>query len=167
MFFKTKIEPADFANCLVRDHRAIFGRRNLDDICKQLDFHFRDEPSYIEAFYELQAFGLYSIAFGVKSQCVQHLQAAILNSLNRVFADISGPNWEMMRHRVNEYEELSIHGPTGGFAAQRIFDKPPGVIQPSSKQAFGLALAMNASCVDALEAVKSLFKQYKFDAYEI
>ena len=163
MFFKTKIKPGDFANCLVRDHQAIFGRRNLEDVCKQLDLHFRDEPSYIEGFYEFQAFGLYSIGFGVRTQCGQDLQAAILTSLNKVFADISGPNWEMMRHRVNEYEELSVHGPTGEFAAQRIFDKPPGVIQPRSKQAFGLALAMNASCIDALEAVKSLFKQYRFD----
>jgi hypothetical protein len=163
VFFKTKIKPGDFANCLVRDHRELFGLRSLDDICKLLEFHFRDEPSYIEAFYELQAYGLYSIAFGVRAQCGQDLQAAILTSFNKVFADISGPNWEMMCRRVKEYEELSIHGPTGGFAAQRIFDKPPGVIQPSSKEAFGLALAMNESCIGALEAVKSLFKQYRFD----
>jgi hypothetical protein len=51
-------------------------------ICKQFDLHFRDEPSYIEAFYELQVFGLYSIASGVRTQCGQDLRRMILTILN-------------------------------------------------------------------------------------
>jgi len=163
VFFKTTIEPDDFANCLVKDHQAIFGRRNLDDICKQLDLHFRDEPLYIEAFYELQAFGLYSIASGVRTQCGQDLRRVILTSLNDRFASMSGRNWEMMRHRVTEYEEFGDRAPAGGLAAQLIFDRPPGVVQPNSKEEFGLRLAMNASYVDAMKAVEKLFKQYKFE----
>ena len=164
MFFKTKIKPDDFANCLLRDHQEIFGRGNLDNISKQFDLHFRDEPSYVEAFYEFQAFGLYAIAFGVRTQCGQDLRRVILTSLNERFAVMSGRNWEMMCRRVAEYEEFGDRAPTGGLAAQRIFDRPPGVVQPTSKEGFGLGLAMNACCIDALEAVKRLFKQYKFDA---
>ena len=126
--------------------------------------HFRDQPSYIEAFYELQAFGLYSIAFGVKTQCGQALRAAILASLNDRFASISGPNWEMIRRRVTEYEEYSNHAPAGELAAKIVFDRPPGVIQPKSMEAFGLIIAMNASCRDAVSAVERLFKQYRFGA---
>ncbi len=164
MFFKSRIKPDDSANCLLRDHQAIFGRGNLDHVCKQLDLHFRDEPSYIEAFFEFQAFGLYSIASGVRTQCGQDLRTVILTSLNALFADISGPNWEMMRHRVAEYEEFGHHAPPGGLAAQRIFDRPPGIIQPNSMEAFGLTGVMNQSCLDAVKAVQRLFKQYRFDA---
>jgi hypothetical protein len=164
VFFKSKIEPDDFANCLVRDHQAIFGRSNLDSICKQFDLKFRDEAFYIEAFYEFQAFGLYSIAQGVRAQCGQNLRTVILTSLNEKFATMSGPNWEMMRHRVTEYEKFGDRAPVGGLAAQRIFDQPPGVIQPASKEAFGLGLVMNASYLDAVKAIERLFKQYKFDA---
>lgn len=164
MFFKTKIKPDDFANCLVRGRQAIFGRRNLDDICKQFELHFRDEPSYIEAFYELQVFGLYSIASGVRAQCGQDLRRVILASLDERFATMSGRNWEMFRHRVAEYEEFGNRAPAGGLAAQLIFDRPPGVVPPNSKEAFGLRLVMNASYVDAVEAVERLFKQYRFDA---
>jgi hypothetical protein len=163
VFFKSKIKLSDFANCLLRDHQAIFGRSNLEHICKQFDLHFRDEPSYIEAFYEFQAFGLYSIASGVKTQCGQDLRASILTSLNERFANISGPNWEMLHHRVTEFEEASNHAPAGGLAAQLIFDRPPGVVQPKSKEAFGLTLVMNASYLEAVKAVERLFKQYKVD----
>jgi hypothetical protein len=164
VFFKPKIKPGDFANCLLRDHKTIFGRGNLDHVCKQLDWHFRDEPSYIEAFYEFQAFGLYSIASGVKTQCGQNLRTVILTSLNERFAAISRANWEMMRHRVAEYEEFSNHAPTGQLAAKRIFDRPPGAFQPTSMQAFGLSQIMNASYLDAVKAVERLFKQYRLDA---
>jgi hypothetical protein len=164
VFFKTKIKPDDFANYLVRDHHAIFGRSNLDNICKQFELHFRDEATYIEAFYEFQSFGLYSIAFGVRTQCADGLQEAILNSLNARFTIIAGKNWEMMRHRVAEYEEFGNRGPAGGLAAQNIFDRPLGAIQPKSIEAFGLSRVMDASCLDAVEAVKRLFKQFKFDA---
>jgi hypothetical protein len=164
VFFKTKIKPNDFAICLVRDHQAIFGRRNLDDICKQFDLPFRDEPSYIEALFELQAFGLYSIASGVRTQCGQDLRKVILASLNDRFASMSGRNWEMMRHRVTEYEEFGDRAPAGGLAAQLIFDRPPGVVQPNSKEEFGLRLVMNASYLDAVKAVERLFKQYRFDS---
>jgi hypothetical protein len=160
VFFKSKIKPYDFALCLLRDHQAIFGRSNLDEICKQFDLHFRDEPSYIGGFYEFQAFGLYSITFGVRAQCGQELETAILTNLNKLFADINGPNWEMLRYRAWEYEEQGIHGPTGGLAAQRILDE--GVLQPSSQQAFGLGLVLNASTLDAVKQVERLFKQYKF-----
>jgi hypothetical protein len=164
VFFKTKIKPNDFADCLVRDHQAIFGRRNLDDICRQFDLHFRDEPSYIDALYELQAFGVYSIASGVRTQCGQDLRRVILTSLNERFAAMCGRNWEMMRHRVTEYEEFGDRAPAGGLAAKLIFDRPPGVVHPNSKEAFGLRLVMNASLLDAMKAVETLFKQYKFDA---
>jgi hypothetical protein len=163
VFFKTKIKPDDFAKYLLRDHQAIFGRSNLDSICKQFELHFRDEPTYIEAFYEFQAFGLYSIAFGVRTQCAHGMQTAILTSLNSRFANMSGKNWEMMRYRVAEYDEFGNRGPAGGLAAQNIFDRPPGAIRPKSMEAFGLSQVMNASCLDALEAVKRLFKQFKFD----
>jgi hypothetical protein len=163
VFFKTKIKPDDFANCLVRDHQAIFGRKNLDDICKQFDLHFRDEPSYIEAFYELQVFGLYSIASGVRTQCGPDLRGVILTSLNERFATMSGPNWEMFLHRVTEYEEFGNRAPAGGLAARLIFERPPGVVEPNSKEAFGLRLVMNASYLDAVKAVENLFKQYRFD----
>jgi hypothetical protein len=164
VFFKSKIKPDDFANCLLRDHQAIFGRSRLDHICEQFDFHFRDEPSYIEAFYELQAFGLYSIASGVRTRCGQDLRTLILASLNERFADISGPNWKMMCQCVTEYQEFGNSGPTGGLASQRIFDRPPGAIQPNSQDAFGLMAVMNASYLDAVEAVQNLFKQYKFES---
>lgn len=163
MFFKSKTKTDDFANCLVRDHQAIFGRSNLDHICEQLDFHFRDEPSYIEAFYEFQAFGLYSIGSGIRTQCGQGLRTLILASLNERFAAMSGPNWKMMRHRVDEYEEFGSRAPTGALAAQRIFDRPPGVLESTSKEAFGLSQIMNASYLDAIKAVEELFKQYRFD----
>jgi hypothetical protein len=164
MFFKSKIKSDDFANCLVRDHQAIFGKRNFDDVCKQFDLHFRDEPSYIEAFYELQAFGLYSIASGVRTQCGQDLRRVILTSLNERFATMSGRNWEMLCHRVAEYEEFGNRAPVGGLAAQTIFDRPPGVLQPNSAEAFGLRLAMNASYLDAVKAVERLFEHYKVEA---
>ena len=163
MFFKAKIKSGDFANYLIRDHHAIFGRTNLDAICEQFELHFRDEPTYIEAFYELQAFGLYSIASGVRTQCANGLQTAILTSLNSRFATISGKNWEMMRYRVAEYEDFGMRGPVGGLAAQNIFDRPPGALQPKSVDAVGLSLTMNASYLDALGAVKRLFKQFKFE----
>jgi hypothetical protein len=163
VFFKSKITADDFAKCLLREHHAIFGPSSLDQICKQLDFHFRDEPSYIEAFYEFQAFGIYSIASGVRTQCSPDLRAAILSSWYAIFKDISGPNWEIMRHRVAEYENLHWQAPTGGLAASRIFDRPLGSLQPTSKNAFGLTMAMNASHIDALEAVERLFKEYKVD----
>jgi hypothetical protein len=124
---------------------------------------FRDQPSYLEAFYELQAFGLFSIASGVKTQCGQDLRSAILTSLNERFASISGSNWEMIRHRVTEYEEFSNRAPAGGLAAQRVFDRPPEVIQLKSMEAFGISVAMNASYLDALKAVERLFKRYRFD----
>jgi hypothetical protein len=163
VFFKTKIRPGDFANCLVRGHRDIFGLRNLDEICKQFDLHFRDEPSYIEAFYELQAFGLYSMACGVRTQCGQDLRRAILTSLNERFADICGRNWAMFCHRVTEYEEFVDRAPAGELAAKLIFEQPSGVVQPNSREAFGLRLVMNSSLLDAIKAVEMLFKQYTFD----
>jgi hypothetical protein len=159
VFFKTTtVKPDDFAYYLVKDHQAIFGRRNFDDICKQLDLHFRDETSYIEAFYELQAFGLYSVASGVKTQCGQDLRRMILTSLNARFAEMGGRNWEMMRRRVAEYEDFGDGAPAGGLAAKVIFDRPPGVVQPNSKEEFGLRLAMNAVYLDAVKAVERLFK---------
>lgn len=164
MFFKTTIvKPDDFAHYLVKDHQAIFGRRNFDDICKQVDLHFRDETSYIEAFYELQAFGLYSVASGVKTQCGQDLQRMILASLNARFAEMSGRNWEMMRRRVAEYEDFGDRAPAGRLASKVIFDRPPGVVQPNSKEEFGLRLVMNAVYLDAVKAVERLFKQYRFE----
>jgi hypothetical protein len=164
VFFKTRIKPNDFAICLVRDHQAIFGRKTLDDICKQFDLPFRDEPSYIQAFFELQAFGLYSIASGVRTQCGQELRSVILTSLNERFATVSGPNWEMMRRRVTEYEEFGDRAPAGELAAQLIFDRPPGAVPPTSREGFGLRLVMNASYLDAVKTVESLFKQYRFDS---
>jgi hypothetical protein len=160
MFFKSKIEIADFVRALVRDHQAIFGRSNLDKICKELEFHFRDEPSYIRGFFEFQAYGLYSIAFGVKSQCGQELRAAILTSLNECFANISGTNWEMMWLRVAEYEEEGKSGLTGALAARLVFDHPTGTIEPRSMKATFLVQAMDESCIDALKAARRLFKQY-------
>ena len=142
MFFKTKIKPGDFANCLVRDHRGIFGLKNLEEICKQFDLHFRDEPSYIQAFYELQAFGLYSIACGVRTHCGQDFRRVILTSLNERFADICGRNWAMFCHRVTEYEEFGDRAPAGELAAKLIFEQP-GVVQSDSREAFGLTLIMN------------------------
>jgi hypothetical protein len=161
MFFKSKIEIADFVRLLVRDHQAIFGRDKLDEICKELEVHFRDEPSYIGGFFELQAYGLYSITFGVKSQCGHELRAAILTTLNECFANISGANWEMMRLRVAEYEEEGKSGLTGALAARLVFDHPTGTIEPKSMKATFLIQAMDGSCIDALEAAKRLFKQYK------
>ena len=144
---------------------AIFGRRRFDYICKQFDLHFRNEPSYIEAFYEFQAFGLYSIIDWVRTQCGHghSLRAEILTSLNERFADISGPNWEMMRLRVAEYEESGKAAPNGGLAARRIFARPPGVFQPSSMEAFELSHNMNSSYLDAGKVIGGLFKQYKFE----
>jgi len=141
----------------------IFGRGNLDYICKQLDFHFRDQSSYIEAFYEFQAFGLYSIASGVRTQSGQGLRTIILSILNARFEAISGPNWKMMSQRVAEYEEFGVRAPSGGLAAQKIFDRPSGILQPTSRDAFGLTIAMNASYLDAVKAVDNLFKQHKID----
>jgi hypothetical protein len=77
---------------------------------------------------------------------------------------VSGPNWETMRLRITEYEKVGSHAPIGGFAAQLIFDRPTGDIQPDSKQGFELSHAMNAIYLDALKAVARLFKHYKFDA---
>jgi hypothetical protein len=154
LFFKTRIKPNDFAIFLIRDHQAIFGRRNLGDICKQFDLRFRDEPSFIEAFYEFQAFGLYSIASGVRTQCGQELRSVILTSLN----------WEMMRRRVTEYEEFGDRAPAGELAEQLIFDRPLGAIRHTSREGFGLKLVMNASYLDAVKAVERLFKQYRFDS---
>ncbi len=140
---------------------AIFGRDRLDHICNQFDLRFRDEPSYIQAFYELQAFGLYSIIDGVKTQCGYDLRTVILATLNELFEEISGPNWEMMWHRVAEYEEFGKQAPTGGLAAQRIFDQPPGVIQPTSMEAYDLSHTMNRCYIDAVKAIEGLFKEYK------
>jgi hypothetical protein len=69
----------------------------------------------------------------------------------------------MFRHRVTEYEEFGNRAPAGGLAARLIFEQPPGVVQPNSKEAFGLRLVMNASYLDAVKAVERLFKQYRFD----
>jgi hypothetical protein len=164
VFFKSRISVDDFANCLIQDHEAIFGRTRLDHICNQFDLNIADAASYIHAFYEFQAFGLHSISDGVRQQCHQNLRTRILTSLNRRFATVSGPNWEMMRLRVTEYEEFGSRAPIGSLAAQLIFDSPTGAIQPDSKQAFDLTHAMNASYLDALKAVARLFKHYKFDA---
>ena len=159
MFFKSKITPDAFADCLVRDHQTIFGMNTLVQICTEFDLHFRDEASSIEAFYELQTFGLYAIADGVR-QCCHDLGETIIANLNQRFATISGPNWEVMCRRVAEYEESGNHAPNGGIAAQRIFDRPCGVIQPTSKEAFGLSHVMNTIYLDAVQAVKRLLKQY-------
>jgi len=164
VFFKSRISVDDFANCLIRDHEAIFGWTRLDHICTQFDLNIADAPSYVQAFHEFQAFGLYSISVGVTPQRHQSLRTRILTSLNSRFAIVSGPNWEMMRIRVAEYEEFGNRAPIGGLAAQLIFDQPTGVIQPDSKQAFDLSHAMNAIHLDALKAVARLFKHYKFDA---
>jgi hypothetical protein len=165
VFFKSKITSDAFANCLVRDHQAIFGMKHLVHICGEFDLHFRDESSNIEAFYEFQAFGLYAIADGVRTQCRDDLRDAILASLNQRYADVSGPNWEMICRRVAEYEESGNHAPNGGLAAQRIFERPPGIIQPDSMEAFGLSRAMTSSYRDALQAVERLFKQYTVVVY--
>jgi hypothetical protein len=61
-------------------------------------------------------------------------------------------------------EEFSSRAPTGGLAAQKIFDQPVGRIQPKSQEAFGLAMAMNETYLVAVKAVEKLFRQYKFDA---
>jgi hypothetical protein len=163
VFFKSKIKPDDFAKCLLRVHKTLFGQSKLESLCKPFDFHFSDEPSYIGAFYELQAFGIHSIASGVKTQCGHGLRDSILASWYSIFKDIGGPNWEMMRQRVAEYEEFSSRAPTGGLAAQRIFDQPAGRIRPSSQEAFGMAIAMNEIYVVTVQDVEKLFKQYKFD----
>jgi hypothetical protein len=65
-----------------------------------------------------------------------------------------------MRCRVALYDESGNQAPNGNIAARRIFDKPPGVVQADSKQAFGLSHVMNASYIDAVKAVQRLFKQY-------
>jgi hypothetical protein len=163
VFFKAKTNPDDFANYLLREHEAIFGRSRLDRICEQVALHFRDEPSYIEAFDVFQAFGLYSIADGVRTQCGHNLRTVILTSLNKRFAVKSGPKWEMMRHHVTEYEEFGDRAPIGGFAAQRIFDRPAGVVQPTSKEAYDLSHVLNTSYLDAVKAIERLFTQFKFD----
>jgi hypothetical protein len=69
----------------------------------------------------------------------------------------------MMRLRVTEYEESGSSAPNGGLAAQRIFDRLPGVIRPTSIDAFGLSHVMNVTYLDAVKAIGRLFKQYKFD----
>ena len=69
----------------------------------------------------------------------------------------------MMRLRVTEYEESGSSVPNGGLAAQRIFDRPPVVIRPTSMEAFGLSHVMNATYLDAVKVIERLFKQYKFD----
>lgn len=158
--FKSKITTDAFTNCLIRDHQAIFGMGCLAHICKEFEIRFKDESSNRAAFYELQAFGLYAIADGVRTQCGQRLRDVILVRLNEKFANMSGPNWEMFRRRVAEYEESGSDAPNGGLAAQRIFDRPTGVIEPDSMAAFGLSHAMNASYCDALQAVERLFKHY-------
>ena len=161
MFFKSRVRPDEFAKCLLREHQAIFGLNCLVQICKQYEFHFRDEPTFIEAFYEWQAFGLYSIAFGVRTQCGQEARATILGHVNELFAAISGPNWKMMLQRVSEYEEFSNSAPVGDLAVKNIFDQPPGILQSRSMEAFGLRHTMNASLLDAVKTVEGLFKQYK------
>ena len=64
MFFTSKIQPRDFVKLLVTEHQSIFGRDNLDSICQQFNVRFRDKTSYVEAFFEFQAYGLYSIILG-------------------------------------------------------------------------------------------------------
>jgi hypothetical protein len=85
--FKSRISTDEFANLLVREHEAIFGRRRFNDLCAKFDLHFRDEPSYMEAFDEFQVFGLYSITDGVRPQL-----ALLLPSFSKKLTDRGGPD---------------------------------------------------------------------------
>jgi hypothetical protein len=69
-----------------------------------------------------------------------------------------------MRRRVAEYEMFSLRAPAGDLAVKTIFDRPPGILEPKSQEAFGLRIAMNAACLDALKAVERLFKEYRVEA---
>jgi len=150
--FKSRVNPDDFVNYLVREHEAIFGRRRLDQICELLACHFRDEITYTEALQEFHTFGLYSIADGIRMWL--GARAVILAVLNERFPSLSG--------HLTAYEEFGKHAPIGEFAAQRVFDRPPGAIQPNSQVAFDLKHAMNQSYLATLNAIERLLAQFDF-----
>jgi hypothetical protein len=151
MFFKSRVTPDDFTNSLISDHAAIFGQGRLDQICKQYALRFEDERAQSEALREFQTFGLYSIADGVRMRLGE--RTVILTILNTRFPALCGS--------LPAYEEFGKHAPIGEFAAQRIFDRPPGTIQSNSQVAFDLKHAMNQSYLAALKAIERLLSQYK------
>jgi hypothetical protein len=155
VFFKTKITPDALTNHLIREHQAIFGQSRLDRICKRFDLHFADDPSHREAFSELQAYGLYSIAEGARA----FTETAILKNLFEKFAAVSGPKWEMMLRRIAEYDEFGGYAPAGEIAVRNIF-RTAGV-DAKSMEGFELRHLMNRMYIDSLKAVTRIFKQYK------
>jgi hypothetical protein len=152
MFFKSSVTPDDFTKYLVREHEAIFGQRRLDKICELFACHFRDESTYTDALHEFHTFGLYSIADGIRMRL--GARTVILTILNERFPSLCG--------HLTAYEEFGKHAPIAEFAAQRIVDRPPGVIQPNSQVAVALKSAMNQSYIAAVKAIERLLAQFEF-----
>lgn len=164
--FKAKVDTEQLAAYFVVFHASVFGTDALKNIAALCDFHFRDEKTFTEAFWEWFVFGLYCVGLGVNSHCDFALRKTILDGFHaQIYSALE--NAGATAHRrfaveqtLIEYEGHGSQSSVARLAVQKIFDRPRGVLSADSMQARELRVAIHESFKATLKEADRLFAQF-------